>query len=478
MDPVLNSLLMNSFLESSTTDIKNNLLEQLRSEGGEKTVELLCKAAEAIALARCPNASDAVRLAAEKVADQARDSTFPAIIEMESNDDSNIDVPFQYRCVWLAAFSLSSIQFAEAKLLSSRFSAEGGKAALRAIDLALLRGGPHWNSVAKDVIEKASVAVAQSVPISTVKRTQENEKDRNATRKYLEETTPLYVRGEKSSCVSTIRRVSHYKENKAMSPEEFRMKYMDTNTPVVIYGALESWPALQHGGGREWSDSNYLLKVAGERIVPVETCDAKDATQTYLSKSWKQQVTTLEAFIEEHVNEENDSTIAYLAQHPLFDQIPALRNDIETPTVCQAKTSVDDNSNGVHVNAWFGPKHTVSPLHYDPYQNVLCQVVGYKMVILVDAKYTDRLYRREKPRHNNSAIDLDNIDYDKFPDFQNVPMRQAIIGPGDFLYIPRHCWHYVRSVSRSFSISFWWGKEIDIPVDSNCENRVKKKRRI
>lgn len=72
------------------------------------------------------------------------------------------------------------------------------------------------------------------------------------------------------------------------------------------------------------------------------------------------------------------TTAGYLAQHPLFDQVPALRRDIAIPDYCALSYPMAHHEGSaqedVAVNAWFGPAGTVSCLHFDPKHNLLCQV--------------------------------------------------------------------------------------------------------
>ena len=209
---------------------------------------------------------------------------------------------------------------------------------------------------------------------------------------------------------------------------------------------------------------------------------ADDATQTYLSGSFAQRVMSLGDFIAQYFEAEGDDAAdsggddarGYLAQHPLFDQVPALRRDIAAPFVCAARTAEDreapdecERRDEPLASAWFGPGGTVSPLHNDPYHNALCQVLGWKYVRLYDARETPRLYRRPGALCNNSFVDLDAPDAEAHPRFAAAPYHQAVIGPGDCLYIPRHCWHYVRSLSPSFSVSFWWGARMALVDDAD-----------
>lgn len=85
------------------------------------------------------------------------------------------------------------------------------------------------------------------------------------------------------------------------------------------------------------------------------------------------------------------------------------------------------------------------------------QVVGRKYVRLYHPKYTQSLHPHESGMHTNtSQVDLDAVDEHRFPGFARTPFTDVVLQPGDMLYMPPKHWHYVRSLSASFSVSFWW----------------------
>lgn len=55
-------------------------------------------------------------------------------------------------------------------------------------------------------------------------------------------------------------------------------------------------------------------------------------------------------------------------------------------------------------------------------------------------------------------VDLDNIDEKQFPNIQKLEFMDCILEEGEMLYIPPKWWHYVRSLTTSFSVSFWWSE--------------------
>ncbi|KAF9564116.1 hypothetical protein EC968_004619 [Mortierella alpina] len=250
-------------------------------------------------------------------------------------------------------------------------------------------------------------------------------------------------------------------------------------TPLIITGAIDHWPAKER-----WTDLDTLCRTAGpDRLVPIEI------GSQYTDDQWTQKLVTMREFIQQYVvrdatshgedsaNEEHRMPIGYLAQHDLFEQIPRLRRDIDIPDYCMIETQ---NQEGYHrpddvlLNAWFGPRGTVSPMHTDPYHNLLAQVVGRKYIRLYAPRETPKLYcygaeslvdadettgderKGAAMLSNTSQVNVEKPDLGQHPLFSEARYVETVLEPGELLYIPFHWWHYIRSLSTSFSVSFWF----------------------
>jgi len=160
-----------------------------------------------------------------------------------------------------------------------------------------------------------------------------------------------------------------------------------------------------------------------------------------------------------------DHEVAYLAQNELFHQV---RHDITIPKLCENGEYNVGEGRLYQTMLWMGPRHTVSPLHYDPLDNILMQVVGWKRVLLFPPDGQTEGSRAIKPswhyagengnQYNTSAVDVENPNHDLFPHFEStapIPY-ECILGPGDGLFIPKRWWHHVRSLEFSVSANVWW----------------------
>ena len=258
----------------------------------------------------------------------------------------------------------------------------------------------------------------------------------------------------------------------ALSMEAFE-KHLGTGLPLVIQDALDHWPALHE---RPWNSPAYLMKrtFGGRRLIPVEI------GRSYTDSGWGQSIITFKDFMSKYLLRDPTDTqeqgTGYLAQHDLFSQVPSLRNDISIPDYCYTNppppapgTPLSNKEQQPQLeepllNAWFGPAGTISPLHTDPYHNILCQVVGKKYIRLYSPSETGKLYPKGVEgggvdMSNTSEVDMEGeveLLNKEYPLFRRAEYVETILNEGECLYIPVGWWHYVRSLTVSFSVSFWW----------------------
>jgi len=226
----------------------------------------------------------------------------------------------------------------------------------------------------------------------------------------------------------------------------------------VIRGFASSWGALD-----SWKDLNLFIASYGHRLVPIEVGSMSDGTM-------KEELMTISDFFETFMiksrnigfwdiqtMQEKSSFIAYLAQFRIFDHIPELVSGLEGISFLQ----------GGHIeqNAWIGTGGTRTPLHFDSYDNILVQVVGVKYVRLYNADQSNKLYvinangSTDKSfcrQGNFSAVNCEFEDTKKHPLCLKATYMDTILYPGDALFIPAGCWHYIRSLSTSFSVNSFW----------------------
>jgi hypothetical protein len=258
------------------------------------------------------------------------------------------------------------------------------------------------------------------------------------------------------------------------SLEAFQIHLNNHTTPLLLTDTINDWPAM-----KTWQDPTHLLRLTlgGRRCVPIEI------GETYTHADWRQEIMPLRKFMHDYLLPIDPEEIGYLGQHNLFHQIPKLQQEIRTPDYCYTAPpeSTPASRRGLpsvppvdepQKNIWLGPKGTRTPLHTDPYHNIFCQVVGYKYVRLYPPEATESVYPRGIDENginesNTSEVEIrldrsstGNIaveDAHRFPMFlAQTEFCEVIVGPGQCLYIPAGWWHYIESLTASYSVSFWW----------------------
>lgn len=104
---------------------------------------------------------------------------------------------------------------------------------------------------------------------------------------------------------------------------------------------------------------------------------------------------------------------------------------------------------------FIGSENSITSLHNHP-STFLAQIYGKKIARLVNPKDIEKCYCKideDDESVESCAIDITAPDFEKYPEIKNLEVYEAILEPGDVLYIPGDWLHDIRGLSTSISIS-------------------------
>lgn len=221
---------------------------------------------------------------------------------------------------------------------------------------------------------------------------------------------------------------------------EFLEDYYSTNRPVIITGMMDDWPAL-----RKWT-LDYFSAAFGDREVEVQMGRKAEDNyelhrEKYLSRmkfaDYVEKVRTAGVTNEFYLTANNNSHNKSV--------MPELWDDIvQIPEYL-------DGQNQPGGFFWFGPAGTITPFHHDLTNNFMAQAVGRKRVKLAPS-WDLPLMRNDY--HVYSNIDGVTTPPSPHPRLDEAQVVECILEPGEILFLPIGCVHFVEGLDITVTVSF------------------------
>lgn len=300
------------------------------------------------------------------------------------------------------------------------------------------------------------------------------------------------------------------KRVKTLSVDEFRSDFLEPKQPVIISGGISHWPAITL-----WTN-DYLSMHAGHVILRVKS--RADYANGKSKRETEAEAQIDLASLLSHMSSAEPPELCYARESRLLAEARQLENDIHTPDYYIGSLPHQPSRTGYPGPiAWLGPAGTVAQLHWDPEHNLYGQVRGQKYVVVVAPEESHLTYPNiftvrelgEKPffrgehrelldkleaiarpfrsddvaermtefhealtralstrdqstlcdyllEANNCHVDAEHPNLDAHPAFRSATRFDALLAPGDLLFLPYMWHHYVRAVEPSISVNWFF----------------------
>ncbi|MFE9500725.1 cupin-like domain-containing protein [Streptomyces collinus] len=216
---------------------------------------------------------------------------------------------------------------------------------------------------------------------------------------------------------------------------------INSQSPMIFSGLTDTWPART-----TWNPSSLRQMHGARQITALMNLPTKGVLFSQDQRNFEQTMPFSEFLdVMDKTTNAAPCYLAYKRVDEIFDP-----SDYDFEAILGATTADGDT------RVWIGSAGTRSMLHSDLKDNLFCQIWGRKSVTLLPWSQSRAAYPF---RDNlvNSQLDLAEVDLAKYPRLRSAEFMHSTVLPGDILYIPRGCWHDIRSQTPSISINHWFG---------------------
>ncbi len=234
-------------------------------------------------------------------------------------------------------------------------------------------------------------------------------------------------------------RVIQVQRVESLSPEQFRRQYLFSGTPVIISRAAIDWPCTKNWSFDGFSKlyGDLAIKLVNQKgLCDDEPIDGQEFSEELPLRDFLAQVTT--------------GGMKYMRFSPLLEMIPELLKDFDQKYL---KEMPGPLGLGTTFQAFIGGAGTFTPLHNSPTPFFFVNAMGVKRWAFVPNEYLAVLNPPPEGRgYNYSTADLNNPDDPAHPGFESVDRLEAVLEPGDVLYVPSWMWHCVQNESPTIGV--------------------------
>lgn len=215
--------------------------------------------------------------------------------------------------------------------------------------------------------------------------------------------------------------------------------------PLLLRGLVKDWPAVER-----WSSLDYIEQRVGRRSIPISFFPNRgfnDAERVRTELPF--------AAIRERVFDAADEPAKVNLQMREEERpgLGSLLDDISIPKGLPEATRP----------RLFSGKDYVTQIHYH-FNNeaILCNAVGTKRMFLFKPADFKRLYpyrwNRDRFAQTRLIFDFDSTDFDvsKYPEAGGLEVIEAVVRPGDGLFVPVYWPHLTFSYGASFAVTLFW----------------------